>query len=108
MGRVGFLAVAPSKRETTEGRFLRIRYGAQLDAARHYSILCNRLSALWFVWLMSSTASCVQAANAATVQNTEMFGEIWKEEETSYEARCAVDYCGGSVRGDSGLGHITR
>ena len=64
------------KTVTTESRFLRIRYGEQLDTARHYSILCNGKSALWLSWLMSPTAPCVQAANAGTVQTTEKFGEI--------------------------------
>ena len=51
-----------------------MRYGAQLETARHYSILCNGTPALWFFWLMSSTAPCVQAANAGTVETTEKFG----------------------------------
>jgi hypothetical protein len=49
---------------------------------------------------------CVQAANAGTVETTEKIGEIQKEEETSYEAHYAEDYCGVSVRCDGGLGRI--
>jgi hypothetical protein len=63
-------------------------------------------TALRFFWLMNSTAPCVQAANAGTVETTEKIGEIQKEEETSYEAHYAEDYCGVSVRCDGGLGHI--
>jgi hypothetical protein len=32
--------------------------------------------ALWFFWLIISTAPCVQAANAETVETMEMFSEI--------------------------------
>jgi hypothetical protein len=47
-----------------------------LDAVRHYSILCNGISALSFVWLISSPPPVCKRQMPGLVQTVEMLAKI--------------------------------